>query len=83
VVTDPAVWERVLADIAPAAGDAGLRAARAIRSPLTGSDGNVEFLVDLRGQESGDAEMAAYEESVSTAVRGLGGENAGPAPDRA
>ena len=83
VVTDPAVWERVLAKMAPAAADAGLRAARAIRSPLTGTDGNVEFLVDLRGKERDEVEMAAYEESVSTAVWDLAGDDAQPAPDRA
>ena len=48
VVTDPDIWERVLHQVAAAADDAGLHAHRAIRSPITGSDGNVEFLVDLR-----------------------------------
>jgi len=68
VVTDPAVWERVLAAMAPAAGDAGLFAARAIRSPLTGTDGNVEFLVDLRRKEPDAVEDATYAESVSAAI---------------
>jgi len=49
VVTDPAVWELVLEEVTKAAADAGLRSHGAIRSPITGSDGNVEFLVDLRG----------------------------------
>ncbi len=48
VVTDPDIWERVLLQVVAAANDAGLHAHRAIRSPITGSDGNVEFLVDLR-----------------------------------
>ena len=48
VVTDPAVWERALTDVTQAAADAGLRAHGAIRSPITGSDGNVEFLMDLQ-----------------------------------
>jgi 23S rRNA (cytidine1920-2'-O)/16S rRNA (cytidine1409-2'-O)-methyltransferase len=48
VVTDPAVWERVLEDVVKAAEDAGLQGHGAIRSPITGSDGNVEFLADLR-----------------------------------
>jgi 23S rRNA (cytidine1920-2'-O)/16S rRNA (cytidine1409-2'-O)-methyltransferase len=48
VVTDPETWERVLKQVAEAANDAGLHAHRAIRSPITGTDGNVEFLVDLR-----------------------------------
>ena len=48
VVTDPAVWERVLTEVTHAAADAGLRSRGAIRSPITGSDGNVEFLMDLQ-----------------------------------
>jgi 23S rRNA (cytidine1920-2'-O)/16S rRNA (cytidine1409-2'-O)-methyltransferase len=48
VVTDPAVWERVLREVAAAGAGTGLHAHRAIRSPITGSDGNVEFLLDLR-----------------------------------
>ena len=47
VVTDPAVWARVLEDVTEAAADAGLHAHGAIRSPITGTDGNVEFLVDF------------------------------------
>ena len=48
VVRDPSVWAAVLADVADGAADAGLHPASAIRSPITGGDGNVEFLVDLR-----------------------------------
>jgi 23S rRNA (cytidine1920-2'-O)/16S rRNA (cytidine1409-2'-O)-methyltransferase len=48
VVTDPATWDLVLLDVIGAAGETGLQAHGAIRSPITGSDGNVEFLVDLR-----------------------------------
>ena len=49
------VWERVLREVASAAADAGLHPHRAIRSPITGGDGNVEFLVDLRAR-SDDAD---------------------------
>ncbi len=48
VVRDPAVWERVLSELAGDATSLGLHAHRAIRSPIVGADGNVEFLVDLR-----------------------------------
>jgi 23S rRNA (cytidine1920-2'-O)/16S rRNA (cytidine1409-2'-O)-methyltransferase len=48
VVRDTAVWQRVLDDLARDAVAAALHAHRAIRSPITGGDGNVEFLVDLR-----------------------------------
>ena len=48
VVTDPAVWERVLSEVTAAAEKAGFRVHETIRSPITGSDGNVEFLMDLQ-----------------------------------
>jgi 23S rRNA (cytidine1920-2'-O)/16S rRNA (cytidine1409-2'-O)-methyltransferase len=48
VVRDPAVWNKVLHDVSAAARRAGLEPRAIVRSPITGSDGNVEFLVDLR-----------------------------------
>lgn len=48
VVTDPSVHERVVRELVRGAADAGLTAAGLIRSPITGTDGNVEFLLDLR-----------------------------------
>jgi 23S rRNA (cytidine1920-2'-O)/16S rRNA (cytidine1409-2'-O)-methyltransferase len=44
VVRDPAVWRRVLAEVASAAEEAGLHVHAVSRSPITGGDGNVEFL---------------------------------------
>ena len=67
VVTDPSVWERILSDIWTDAQSADLHAHRAIRSPIRGGDGNVEFLVDIRMDEG--SEMADYMESSATAVR--------------
>jgi len=64
VVSDPAVWRRVLREIGTAAADAGLGAHRAIRSPITGTDGNVEFLVDVRRTQ----DAADYTASVASAV---------------
>jgi 23S rRNA (cytidine1920-2'-O)/16S rRNA (cytidine1409-2'-O)-methyltransferase len=58
VVRDPAIWERVLRDLARDAVPTGLHAHRAIRSPITGSDGNVEFLVDLRRESTGTERFA-------------------------
>jgi 23S rRNA (cytidine1920-2'-O)/16S rRNA (cytidine1409-2'-O)-methyltransferase len=66
VVTDPATWERALDGVSDAAAVAGLHAHRAIRSPITGTDGNVEFLVDLQGQP-GDAKSLGR--SIANAVR--------------
>ena len=67
VVRDAVIWERVLRDLAREAVPAGLHAHRAIRSPIPGADGNVEFLVDLRG-DAADAE--AFAESSVEAVNG-------------
>jgi len=65
VVTDQATWERVLRKVASAADAAGLHAHLAIRSPITGGDGNVEFLLDLR---RAPGEPAAFEASVVEAL---------------
>jgi 23S rRNA (cytidine1920-2'-O)/16S rRNA (cytidine1409-2'-O)-methyltransferase len=67
VVREPEVWERVLKEVGGAAREAGLAPHRAIRSPITGSDGNVEFLVDLR---IGPGDDARYETSCAAAVHG-------------
>src|SRR5918992_4334931 len=68
VVRDPDVWQQVLGDVTRAAEDAGLHAHRAIRSPITGADGNVEFLADIRATEGDDREMADYASSVVDAI---------------
>jgi 23S rRNA (cytidine1920-2'-O)/16S rRNA (cytidine1409-2'-O)-methyltransferase len=52
VVTDPDVWRRVLDDVASAAARVGLHAHGVMRSPITGSDGNVEFLLALSASEA-------------------------------
>jgi 23S rRNA (cytidine1920-2'-O)/16S rRNA (cytidine1409-2'-O)-methyltransferase len=67
VVRDAATWERVLTDLARDARPSGLHAHRVIRSPITGGDGNVEFLVDLRRVP---ADAAAFAESSVEAVHG-------------
>ena len=51
VVRDPATWERVIAGVGTAAASADLGARGVMRSPITGGDGNVEFLVHLRTGE--------------------------------
>jgi 23S rRNA (cytidine1920-2'-O)/16S rRNA (cytidine1409-2'-O)-methyltransferase len=67
VVRDPAVWERVLDDLARDATPTGLHPHRVVRSPVTGSDGNVEFLADMRREAS---DPAAFARSSVEAVRG-------------
>jgi 23S rRNA (cytidine1920-2'-O)/16S rRNA (cytidine1409-2'-O)-methyltransferase len=67
VVRDPAVWARVLTELATDAEAIGLAPMHVVRSPLEGGDGNVEFLVELRrGQRRGPA----YDGMLAAAVRG-------------
>lgn len=48
VIRDPAVWARVLGEVIDAAAGLGAAMMGAMVSPITGADGNVEFLVHLR-----------------------------------
>jgi 23S rRNA (cytidine1920-2'-O)/16S rRNA (cytidine1409-2'-O)-methyltransferase len=48
VITDPAVWRRVLEEVAGALDELGAAIMGAMASPLTGADGNVEFLLHAR-----------------------------------
>ena len=48
LVTDPAVHDRVVADVTAAAAEVGLRRLGLIDSPITGAHGNREFLMHLR-----------------------------------
>jgi len=66
VVRDPAVHARVLREVAAGAREAGLSAADVIRSPITGKDGNVEFLMDLRSEASRAADLPT---KIAAAVR--------------
>jgi len=47
VITDPAVWRRVLVEVDDALRGRGAAIMEAMVSPLTGADGNVEFLVHV------------------------------------
>lgn len=47
IVRDPEVRERVLREVCAAAGEAGFAVAGHIPSPITGADGNVEYLLHL------------------------------------
>lgn len=48
VVRDPDVWRRVLHEVAAALDEQGAAMMGAMASPLTGADGNVEFLLHAR-----------------------------------
>jgi 23S rRNA (cytidine1920-2'-O)/16S rRNA (cytidine1409-2'-O)-methyltransferase len=51
VISDPDVWERAVAGVAAAFASEGSDMMGTMRSPLTGADGNVEFLMHLRGAD--------------------------------
>lgn len=48
IVRDPAVHERVVRDVVAAAAEVGLTLVASTPSPITGQQGNVEFLIHLR-----------------------------------
>jgi 23S rRNA (cytidine1920-2'-O)/16S rRNA (cytidine1409-2'-O)-methyltransferase len=48
IIRDPAVHERVLAEVTAAGAEVGLTRVGATPSPITGQKGNVEFLLHLR-----------------------------------
>jgi 23S rRNA (cytidine1920-2'-O)/16S rRNA (cytidine1409-2'-O)-methyltransferase len=52
LVTDPAVHERVVAEVTAAAAEVGLTRAGLADSPITGAEGNKEFLLHLTGPRS-------------------------------
>jgi 23S rRNA (cytidine1920-2'-O)/16S rRNA (cytidine1409-2'-O)-methyltransferase len=55
VITDPGIWRRVLGEVSAALAAAGTAIMGAMASPLTGADGNVEFLLHARTGEAGPA----------------------------
>ena len=48
VVRDPEVWDRVVDEVRAAVAAEGAAMIDVMRSPLTGADGNVEFLMHWR-----------------------------------
>jgi 23S rRNA (cytidine1920-2'-O)/16S rRNA (cytidine1409-2'-O)-methyltransferase len=48
IITDPRVWRRVLEEVTGALVELGAAIMGAMASPLTGADGNVEFLLHAR-----------------------------------
>jgi len=68
IVRDPQTWQEAVFGVAGAAESVGLHPWGVIRSPVTGADGNVEFLVDLRAEERGADEWADFAEAVAEAT---------------
>ncbi len=70
VITEPAVWARVLQEVAAALEAQGAAMMDAMASPLTGADGNVEFLIHARiaPVTGGGATAALLDAAVAEAV---------------
>jgi len=58
VITDPLIWRRVLEEVAAALDALGAAIMGAMASPLTGADGNVEFLLHARSAPARPARHA-------------------------
>jgi 23S rRNA (cytidine1920-2'-O)/16S rRNA (cytidine1409-2'-O)-methyltransferase len=85
VIVDPSVWRRVLGEVGAALDERGATIMGAMVSPLTGADGNVEFLVTGRGPGEGRHEAvggrppltpAATVAAFDEVVRAAGGDEA-------
>jgi len=76
VITDPEVWRRVLEEVAAALAEREAAIMGAMASPLTGADGNVEFLLHARAAPAPDGppvaqllDAAVVEATARTGVR--------------
>lgn len=74
VVREPDVWRRVLDEVMIALQASGAAIMGVMVSPLTGADGNVEFLVHARASAAGGADegplaAAAVDEALALASR--------------
>lgn len=76
VVRDPVVWREVLDASVVAAGESGAAIMGCMVSPLTGAEGNVEFLLHLRapGGEGASADDVDLDVVVADAVALHGGD---------
>lgn len=74
VVRDPSTWRRVLHDVADGASGVGLQPIGVVGSPITGSDGNVEFLALFGASTTGDRRAfdAAVERAIEQAAEAHG-----------
>lgn len=77
VVRDPAVWQRVLTEVAAAAAAVGWRGFDVTPSPLLGPAGNVEFLVHLTTHPAERSPDEAVTAAVATGRNLRDGEEIG------
>lgn len=72
VVSDPGVWRQVLLEVVAALEDRGASIMGVMASPLTGADGNVEFLLHARaGGPEAVAEVGAAVPVARAVAEGL------------
>jgi 23S rRNA (cytidine1920-2'-O)/16S rRNA (cytidine1409-2'-O)-methyltransferase len=73
VIRDPAVWRRVLGEVRAACAGAGSAMMAVMVSPITGADGNREFLAHCRagrhGGDPGELPLAALDLAVAEAIQ--------------
>ena len=70
VVRDPVVWERALVEISRSVLGHGAAIMEGMVSPLTGTDGNVEFLLHVRSGAADDYWSTFDAAAVVTSVDG-------------
>ena len=70
VITDDAIWRRVLGEVRAAARSQGAAMMEVMPSPITGAEGNVEFLVHCRVGATESLDDAALDAAVAAATRG-------------
>jgi 23S rRNA (cytidine1920-2'-O)/16S rRNA (cytidine1409-2'-O)-methyltransferase len=66
LVKDPAVHERVIAEVTRTAGAVGLARHAVVSSPITGATGNREFLLHLKKAEDGGRQAGAEHRGTSS-----------------
>lgn len=71
VITDPSIWRRVLEEVAAALVALGPAIMGIMASPITGADGNVEFLVHARVQPAKPTDTVA--DLIAGALAQVGG----------
>jgi len=72
VIRDPEVWHRAVDDVVYALEGRGAAIMGAMVSPITGADGNVEFLVHARTSPAaapGPVDVAAVVDEAATRTR--------------
>jgi 23S rRNA (cytidine1920-2'-O)/16S rRNA (cytidine1409-2'-O)-methyltransferase len=72
VIRDPAVWRRVLDEVVYACDRLGAAMMGAMVSPITGADGNVEFLLHARtapGPPAPPLDLAAVVDEAAARAR--------------